>query len=172
MQTSEILNFAEFWNFNSDHAEEKDDEGTEVFIVGIISQSGVAQSTNSAGPLWSSCHSCRELKFSGRMSCGSWKISQWASLDTDWIIMAVFILWNKGHFVIISERPAAPLEKTGVAECEVSAECARLWLWQMWFKWNMTSKKVFLWWTLYSAEENELGGETMAKETGGQGNFM
>ena len=51
MQTSEILNFAEFWNFNADHAEEKDDEGTEVFIVGIISQSGVAQSTNSAGPL-------------------------------------------------------------------------------------------------------------------------
>ena len=39
------------------------------------------------------------------------------SLDTDLIIMAVFILWNKGHFVIISERPAAPLEKTGVAEC-------------------------------------------------------
>ena len=75
MQTSEILNFAEFWNFNADHAEEKDDEGTEVFIVGIISQSGVAQSTNSAGPLWSSCHGCRELKFSGRMSCGSWKIS-------------------------------------------------------------------------------------------------
>ena len=29
----------------------------------------------------------------------------------------------------------------------------------------MTSKKVFLWWTLYSAEENEFGGETMAKET-------
>ena len=39
------------------------------------------------------------------------------SLDTDLIIMAVFILWNKGHFVIISERPEAPLEKTGVAEC-------------------------------------------------------
>ena len=29
----------------------------------------------------------------------------------------------------------------------------------------MTSKKVFLWWTLYSAEENEFGGETVAKET-------
>ena len=46
----------------------------------------------------------------------------------------------------------------------------------------MTSTKVVLWWTLYSAEENEFGGETMAKErvakeTGGQGddgqgNFM
>ena len=44
------------------------------------------------------------------------------SLATDLIIMAVFILWNKGHFVIISERPEAPLEKTGVAECEVLAE--------------------------------------------------
>ena len=29
----------------------------------------------------------------------------------------------------------------------------------------MTSKKVILWWTLYSAEENEFGGETVAKET-------
>ena len=29
----------------------------------------------------------------------------------------------------------------------------------------MTSKKVFLWWTLYSAEENEFGGKTVAKET-------
>ena len=109
MQTSEILDFAEFWNFNSDHAEEKDDEGTEVFIVGIISQSGVAQSTNSAGPLWSSCHSCRELQFSGRMSCGSWKISGHR-----------FDHYGRIHFVeqrSLCDNLRAPLEKTGVAEC-------------------------------------------------------